>query len=263
MNGICVFCGQEGSGPAFSEWVKVTFTDYDRLQDGSIVCEGCLFFLDEHSTQLQEIMGKDKPQKMRNYSHFIVAGKWIPLSKADKKRMQDLLLSPPFPELAAIAVSGQKHIVIRARRNPPNSRTGFVQFEEHSIYINPPELKQLLHLIEYLYRGFSKAEIETGNYNPNRIISFGFAAWSEAETQLNAWRGRPIFPLALFLAQRSENGQNRDSQSTGSSPRSDLEGDLPDLQEPLSNLNLDAVRGSDQERSIYQQPGEVHQLPLL
>ncbi len=118
--GTCRFCGEEvEGGVAFDQWVKPTFTDFDKLLPGDAVCPGCLFWFDEASTVLQTHFGKDVPQRIRNYSHFIVNGDWLPLSKADKSAMTALLLNPPFPELAAIASSGQKHIVFRAVRNPP------------------------------------------------------------------------------------------------------------------------------------------------
>lgn len=120
----CRFCGGNGEGIQFQDWVKPTFTDRDKLLPGEIVCNACLFWFEEASQELANITGKDKPQRMRNYSHFVVNGEWIPLSKGDKARMVELLTSEPFPELAAIADSGQKHIVFRARRNPQGSKAG-------------------------------------------------------------------------------------------------------------------------------------------
>lgn len=159
MDGICRICGQSGEGQVFSDWARPTFTDWDKLQPGQILCDDCAFWFEERSEKLARITGKDKPQRMRNYSHFVVGGEWTPLSKGDKARMRDILLSPPFPELAAVAASGQKHIVFRATRNPSGSRAGWVQFEEQRLWVDPPDLARLLDLIEALYPGFSKTEI--------------------------------------------------------------------------------------------------------
>lgn len=87
--------------------------DHDKLHDGSVVCHSCLFCFDDRSSALTTITGKDKPQRMRNYSHFVVNGRWHPLSKAAKPLMWQLLTQ--FPEVAVIAVSGQKHLIFRAR----------------------------------------------------------------------------------------------------------------------------------------------------
>lgn len=102
----CRFCGQsDKSGRPFNQWVRPTFTDHDKLKPGNIICDDCLFWFDEKSLELAHVTGKDKPQRMRNYSHFIVNGQWTPLSKGDKAQMKEILLTPPFPELAAIASS--------------------------------------------------------------------------------------------------------------------------------------------------------------
>lgn len=121
---ICRFCGKPGKGEDFQKWVKPTFTNHDKLLPGEIVCNDCLFWFEESSQELADRTDKDKPQRMRNYSHFIVGGEWHPLSKGDKAGMIELLTSVPFPELAAIAESGQKHIVFRATRNVPGSAAG-------------------------------------------------------------------------------------------------------------------------------------------
>jgi len=43
MQGQCRFCGQISEGVAFDKWVKSTFTDFDKLQGGEIVCNACCF----------------------------------------------------------------------------------------------------------------------------------------------------------------------------------------------------------------------------
>jgi hypothetical protein len=72
---------------SFDDWVKESFTDWDKLLPGDSICSDCLFWFDESSETLMQRVGKDRPQKMRNYSHFIVNGDWIPCSKADKARV--------------------------------------------------------------------------------------------------------------------------------------------------------------------------------
>jgi len=190
----------------FEQWVKPTFTNFDMLFPGNVICEECLFWFEQRSTELQRRMGKDKPQRMQNYSHFIKFGEWTPLSKSDKARMLELLTTPPFPELAAIADSGQKHIAFRAPRNPAGQTSGWVQFEEQRIFVEPPILLALLDTIEILYTEFSKSEIESGNYASRRILKFGVARWSELEDALREERGKLLFDLALFLAQRKDSG---------------------------------------------------------
>lgn len=259
----CRFCGQTAEGVAFDSWVKPTFTDFDKLQSGEIVCNDCLFFFNEASAELAERMGKEKPQRMRNYSHFIVNGEWTPLSKGNKDKMRELLLGNVFPELAAIADSGQKHIVFRATRNPSGSKAGWVQFEEQRLYLVPDELCGLLALVEELYTEFSKGEIETGNYYSNRILKFGIDRWQGLEDQIKTRRGQPIFALALFLAQRSDNGESGNQESGSGSIDGNLARDTVRLQEPLPNDNLDPVREPGQKCGVHKQSGKVHQPTLF
>lgn len=262
MQGKCRFCGQASEGVAFEKWVKPKFTDFDKLQGGEIACNACLFFFDEASVELAERMGKEKPQRMRNYSHFIVNGEWTPLSKGNKARMRELLLGDVFPELAAIADSGQKHIVFRATRNPAGGKAGWVQFEEQRLYLIPNDLRDLLAQVEELYTEFSKDEIESGDYAGHRILKFGMDRWLELENKIKAMRGKPIFSLALFLAQRSDD-EERDQESGSGVADGDMARDASRLQEPLSNDNMDAVRKPSKKRGVHKQSGEIHQSALF
>ncbi len=205
----CRICGEQKNGVAFDAWVKDTFTNHDTLNPGEVVCEDCLFWFEQRSVELQKRMSKDKPQKMQNYSHFVIGGEWEPVGKGDKRRMAALLLGAPFPEMAAVAVSGQKHLAFRARRNPAGAIAGWVQFEEQQVWVDPSPLKAILAIIEELYATFSKEEIQTGRYSPNRIRTFGLPRWQELEATLKPQRQTALFALALFLAQKDENDETK------------------------------------------------------
>lgn len=268
MNGTCRFCGQLGTGDAFQKWVRPTFTDHDKLLPGEIICDACRFWFDEQSVLLAERMGKDKPQRMRTYSHFIVNGEWTPLSKAHKARMRTLLLTPPFPELAVIADSGQKHLVFRATRNPPGAGSGCVQFEETELYVEPDALAARLSVVDALYETFAKSEIETSRYAGYRIQQFGIERWLTLENRVKGWRGQPLFALALFLAQKmghdeSHTHDHRGTADAGGDPAAgDLAGNFARSEESLPDDHLAAVRGRDRERGLHQQPGEIRQCAL-
>lgn len=265
MIGKCRFCGNDDvDGTSFDKWVKPTFTDFDKLQPGEIVCDSCMFFFNEQSQELAERMGKDKPQRMRNYSHFIVNGKWIPSSKGSKTEMLQLLLGDSFPELAAIADSGQKHIVFRSIRNAPGSKAGWVQFEEQRIFLVPDELRALLFVVESLYVGFSKAEIESGEYAGWRIMKFGVNAWDTLESQIKSERGKPIFSLALFLAQKEENDDGTGSEEQdGGAARGDMARDSGGVQAQVQPIDLDSIREPSQECGVHKQYGAVSQPNLF
>ncbi len=252
--GRCRVCGADDHGLSFQSWVKSTFMDWDKLMPGEIICHACQFCFADDSTVLAKRLGKDKPQLMRNYSHFVVDGEWLPLSKADRRLMADILINRA-PDLAVVAMSGQKHLIFR-------STPGWWQIEEHMTRPFPAQLADVLPGVEKLYNGgFNKKEIETGRYSQSRILAFGLDAWRQLETVIvRPLRGSLVLTLALFLAQKEEydgiQGSLRDGDSTAGAP---LAGHTGRLQESLPSQNLAAVRRQHQERSLHRDSQSFHQ----
>lgn len=235
-------------------WVRDTFTDHDKLQPGAIICHACQFAFAESSDELALLVGKDKPQRMRNYSHFVIGNKWLPLSKGNKMSMRNILTSGDW-QIAIVADSGQKHIIFRAIPH-------VIQFEEHQIR-NWHDLGVLLEPIETLYSaGFAKGEIEIGQYAHYRILQFGISQWMALENKIKSSRQSALFALALFLAQKggSTDGNARES---GILAMVDMAGSTDFLQEPLPPHDLAAVREQCAGSGIHKQPGEIYQLPLF
>lgn len=275
--GVCRACGAAGVGLPFGRWVRDTFTDRDKLLPGDIICHACLFSFEEASPLLTERTGKDKPQRMRNYSHFVTGGVWTPLSKGQKREMVALLRREP--EVVVIATSGQKHIIFRAR-------PGWWQIEEKSSPAFPGALWPLLEVVEALYNGgFGKEEIETGRYtNQRRIIEFGLAEYLRLEAAVRAARGTLALQLAVYLAQKTEEVAGDEEGHDGGRDDSRVRGvrgvpgeipsgvgaaDLPvagntsGLQEEVRPQYLAAVRGQHPGRGLHGDGEPVRQLVLF
>lgn len=253
----CWLCGNPAFEPTpLKQFVKPTFTDHDKVAcpDSDVVCAACVFCHDERSELLALLVGKGKPQRMRNYSHFVVDGEWIPLSKGDKARMADLLLQGP--ELAIIAISGQKHLIFRAQ-------PGWWQIEEQSVQPFPGKLKTLLATVESLYASFSKSEIGMGNYAQHRVRKFGLSGWWALESQIKPERGSLPFQLALFLAQRKGKRDGQRARAGSGTAGDHLAGSSGRLQAPLPDEHLAAVRGQHPGGGLHQQRGQVRQLALF
>lgn len=201
--GICRLCGDTGEGIPFDAWIKDTFTNHDLLRPGEIICDGCQFCTDTKSQTLTEVTGRDKLQRMTNYSHFVVDAVWYPYHKGQKPEILTALRSKPTA--AVIAVSGQKHLCFRAR-------PGWWQVEEQCMLPDLPRLEHCLTHVNDLYRVFNKTEIETGNYSINRMVKYtneyGPTALLDAQQALVSHRGALVFELAVFLAQREEERDN-------------------------------------------------------
>lgn len=194
--GICRCCGAISLGMPFDKWVKDSFNDLDKCHSGEIVCHGCLFTFEEQSLTVQRLAGKDKLQKFRNYSYFVLKGQLYVLSKGQKPQIRDVLLQSP--EVAIIAVSGQKHIAFRAR-------PGWWQIEEIGVLPFPQALAFQLEIVEALYNeGAGKDEIESGRYSQGAIQRVGITRWVELDRQLKPFRGSPQLQLAVYLAQKKE-----------------------------------------------------------
>ena len=194
--GTCRCCGGSSVGVEFDRWVKDSFNDLDKCHTGQIVCHACLFTFEEQSLLIQQLAGKEKPQKFRNYSYFVLDGRLHVLSKGQKPQIRDILLQSP--EVAIVALSGQKHIAFRAR-------PGWWQIEEVGVLPFPQALASLLEIVEALYNeGAGKEEIETGRYSQGAIQRVGIARWIELEQGLKPFHGSPQLQLAVYLAQKKD-----------------------------------------------------------
>lgn len=239
--GICRTCGSEAIGVAFEAWVRPTFTDWDKLTVGAIICHACQFCFADQNATLAARLGSDKPQRMRNYSHFVLAGEWIPLSKGAKTRMLESLLHAP--EVAVVAEQGQKHLIFR-------STPGWWQIEEAAHRPFPERLSAALQPVGALYNGgFSKAEIEAARYLQHRILAFGIGRWVALEKSVRAMRGGAALALALFLAQKES--VDDESGSSGASVVADLARDAGELQDHLRAQHLAAVRRQHPKRGVH------------
>jgi hypothetical protein len=259
--GVCRVCGEQGVGVPFEEWVRNTFTNWDLLVPGKILCHACQFTFDEHSAALANELGKEESRyvRMRNYSHFVVEERWFPLSKGAKEQMTDILLRHDW-SVAVIAQSGQKHIAFRATPH-------IVQFEEQQI-LDTGSLEVTMAVVEALYTQFSKTEIREANYKGYRIMEFGIDRWRTLEEFIAPRRGSKVFQLALFLAQKKEpevldEQYAEAARAHGGSLVDALAWNSERLQEAVSPQNMATVRGRGDGRGLHQQAEQVHQLDLL
>lgn len=226
-NGLCRLCGERAAGQLWETWVKDTFTDYDKLYVGAIVCHACLFCTDDRNAVLMMLTGREKPQRMRNYSHVVTtSGRWLPLMKHQKRNLATALLDATDPPLVTVvSLAGQKHLIMRAR-------VGWWQVEEHMMRPDPVRLRALLPPIEALYAaGATKGMIESGDYS-HPFLRAGLSVWREHEPVIRSRRGSFVFSLAVWLAQKvgTDDGDARPSDE---SAVADLGRDSPGVQEPI------------------------------
>lgn len=191
--GVCRFTGLEGVGVPFKKWVKPTFSDFDCLVPGDIVSNQAMLMFDEKSDYIRRQTGKEKLQRFRTYSHFYFEDKWHLFTKAHKKEMYAALFSDSL-ELAVMAESGQKHLVMKYQ-------PGTWCLEGMIVY---PDLNLLstIHLTmqELMSMGFNQTETITGNYPSYKLLRVpSLNRWEELKTILDNHRGKGIFDIAGWL----------------------------------------------------------------
>ncbi len=113
--------------------------------------------------------------------------------------IREYLLNPPEPPFTiAIAESGQKHVIPWALE--ARSRVMFpVQFELDVVYIDS-RFREYLDVYEKLMElGFSKTEIDSGDYHSNRLIKVFDSYW-ELEEKIATIRGTRLMALLNYVA---------------------------------------------------------------
>lgn len=259
-SGACRLCGQPGDGIPFESWVKDTFMDHDQIYPGDLVCRACLFCVDDHSRALQALTGRDKPQRMRNYTHVVTAnGQWFAFGKDQKPSILATLIAAPGPAVASIAIGGQKHVVLRAQ-------PGRWQVELDRIWPDQMRLRRLIAGVERLYAepAITKGMIETGEYSQRAIRAMGPDQWWMAEGAIRSSRGAPIFALAVWLAQQRQEVLGDGTTRCGSrATRADMARDPEGLQDQVQLYDLGPVRESGSERRVYEHAGQISQPNLF
>ena len=208
--GVCRIIGKEGAGNRFNKWVSSKFTDWPYLYPGDIISVPALFCFAEQSQLLASKVGREKPQRMRTYSHFVLNGEWTAWDKGQKTEMLELLRSGP--EVAVISDSGQKHFIFKAQ-------PGVWCYEGLNIRPDSDKLEEYLYYMQKAYNaGVSKKAIEMGmNQWHLKQLFDCYDDAVEIYEKLHQWHGDPMYDLSLFLLQKTEQPakQQNHEQPTG------------------------------------------------
>ena len=194
----CWVCGGMAKrGIQRSAWLGSNFVGQNRARaiESGVVCEACVV-----------VMAGRPPDTLRMYTNLVEGSAHEKLNKGHKPAMRAFLRRRHVGQwFAAIADSGQKHVIPWCPVNPPGSRGGRVMFEE--MLVTLPATEDGWGIVDeitaLLTMGATKEEIGTGAYGPR--------AWQLCGATLRAFeerRGRdrlsPWFDLAVWLAQRDE-----------------------------------------------------------
>lgn len=195
----CWVCaGAATRGVVRERWQGANFTGQNKVRapESSHVCEPCVF-----------VMAGRPPDTLRMYSHlFDVGGEYLRLNKGNKPAMRAFLRRHHAGDwFAAIADSGQKHIVPWAPINPAGTRRPIVLFEETLVTLPAGDAGWTLvdRITALLTAGATKEEIDRGEYG-QRAHALCHDAIETFEESWSAKRASPWFSLAVWLSQRDE-----------------------------------------------------------
>lgn len=216
-DGLCWVCAgpvERGMrvGHGASQWGGSSYTGQSKVRSPAslYVCEPCVY-LHSRITPVPgrpAAPGKQFGGNWRNYSHLYEDGAPVPYQNASKgeKPLIRAWLRAPHQGLwfAAIADSGQKHVLPWAPLNPGGS-TGRVLFDETVIDLprSPAGWGLVDDVTALLTAGATKDEISTGRYESGAwgrcgVVIQAFEAAHQGE------RHGSFFTLAVWLAQRNE-----------------------------------------------------------
>ena len=194
----CWVCGGASTrGMDRVRWMGSNYTSQNRamMPASQLVCEACV-----------TVMAGRPPNTERMWSHLVEGADHVRLNKGSKPVMREFIRRAHNAAwFAAIADTGQKHIVPWCVVNAANQRGGVVLFEETLVELPRDDAGWSLidAIADILTAGATKEEITTGNY--------GSRAWQLCGARLRIFerdrrymRGGTWFDLALWLAQRDE-----------------------------------------------------------
>ena len=207
FEGTCWHCGAGMSrGMPVSDWQGATFVGQNRVRyaAGTHICEACIWVMSKKSP----VPGKGAKEgangapNWRNFSVLVDGDGLVVASKGEKPLIREWLQCPhprTSPWIAAIADSGQKHVVPYAPLNFCE-RGGIVQFEEEVVRLG--DFAIVTRAADLLTAGATKDEMLSGDYgNAWTLCREGVR---EFEKDFSTLRGGVWFRLAIWLAQRDE-----------------------------------------------------------
>lgn len=215
----CYLCAKPASNPLE---LSSTFTMHSsaKCPQSKLLCDRChstiagnqkqLWYWNENKNKWSKLWGRSLSRVYKGEKLIapIIDGTYtegkdtFPVVKnlLTRVEIREHLLNPPQPPFTiAIAESGQKHIIPWALE-AQNQDTFPVQFELDTVYIDC-RFKEYLQIYEKLMGlGFSKTEIDSGDYRSDRLMKVLDQYW-ELEERIQVIRGTRLMELINYVAQ--------------------------------------------------------------
>lgn len=216
----CWLCGGAATrGVSRGDWMGAGFVGQNRVRAkmAEHVCEPCVWVCARRSPVpgRPPKEGKRLGGNFRNYSHLYdeaMAPAYVTASKAEKAVILAFLRRPHVGRwFAAIAESGQKHVVPFAPVNPAGAM-GRVLFEEAEVTLPRAAASWQIadDLADLLAQGAPKREVAAGDYSPRMWRAAGDAVRA-FEARHGMLRGGAWFDLVLWATAAPAQGAPDDA----------------------------------------------------
>lgn len=205
----CRVCGAPcDRGMAYEDWGGSDTTTPGRVRSwqSAVVCEACVAICARYSPcPARPAADGKEPIRWGNVSALYDDDGLVTATKGEKDRIRAWLAKPKRGRwFAAIAESGQKHVIPWTPWNGAGTTRGVIRFEERDVVCSTADLLALVaDMTAFLTAGATKETIESGDYSPNQWRTLG-PRIELFEGAHGAERGGDVFALALWLAQRDE-----------------------------------------------------------
>lgn len=235
--GACWVCGADMiRGMSVQKWIAGNFTGSDRIRrpDATHVCESCCYVM----ARLSPVPGRPPKEgsecgaNFRNFSHMVDDHEYVNASKGEKPCVRRWLRGRKHGAwFAAIADSGQKHVVPFAPVNPPGAVGGIILFEEAVVQLPRDDAgwRVVDELARLLTDGATKDSVTSGAYTPGEYQRCADAIFAFERSHASL-RASPWFALCVWLAQRDEEAvaarmaAEREAKSRGKTKRANESG---------------------------------------
>ena len=199
----CWLCsGPVQHGAEGAKGVAKTFLDNRRCHGApGAVCAACMAAMSKRQFTIDGA-GRAAPA---NLSHWGDDAGYCFGTKSDKARILGFLTTAKRGRwFAAIADSGQKHVLPFAQFNVGGGVTGIVSFETETVLVPPSAPTDAAQVTAMLNAGVSKTGILSGEYLPRQIMAAGVDVIDAFESWAKHQRGSGWFSLVVWLAQKGE-----------------------------------------------------------
>lgn len=179
VEGSCQFCGEKTKRGFIGGWSD-TFTQFQWMEDGNVVCEYCHHFL--------------KNSEYRRNS-WMVEGDEFQIFKRDRI-IEILLREKKEPFFVFVTRQGRKHgWFLGMRRLNYSQERWWMVFEDKLIYVTSRELMKMVDVGRKLREEkVAKQEMMSGNYKVKTVKKVGIEVVRKAREFVN----KPLWEVVVY-----------------------------------------------------------------